>query len=91
MLLPRGGACQREWVARGGRRGNIAGVIFILMAGGIAIVAIIATGNAAQAVRQRRWPSAVAWSVMAVPLLLWAANIVLRTAANPALLSNVPP
>ena len=65
--------------------------MFIVLAGGVVLCAIIAVGSAATAVRQRRWLSGGVWGVMAVFLLVWAANIAARVAATPALLSNAPP
>ncbi len=65
--------------------------MFIVLAGGVLLCAIIAVGSAVTALRQRRWPSGAVWGLMAVFLLVWAANIVARVAANPALLSNAPP
>ncbi len=65
--------------------------MFILMAGGVVLCAIVAVGSAATALRQRRWPSGAVWGVMALFMLVWAANIAAKVAANPALLSNAPP
>ncbi len=65
--------------------------MFIVLAGGVVLCAIVATGGAVTALRARRWPSAAAWSVMALFLLGWAGNIAAKVALNPALLDNAPP
>ena len=65
--------------------------MFIVLAGGVVLCAIIATGSAVTALRQRRWPSAAAWSVMALFLLAWAGNVAAKIALDPTLLANVPP
>ena len=65
--------------------------MFIVLAGGVVLCAIIATGGAATAFRARRWPSAAAWSVMALFLVVWAGNIATKIVLNPALLDNPPP
>ncbi len=64
---------------------------FFVLAGGVVLCAVIAASQAVDAGRQRRWPAAVVWAVMAVPLLGWAGTLVVRVAANPALLADTPP
>lgn len=65
--------------------------MFIVLAGGVVLCAIIAAGSATSALRQRRWPSGVVWAVMALFLLAWAGNIAAKVAANPALLASERP
>ena len=64
--------------------------MFIVMAGGVVLCAIIAVGSAATALRQRRWRSGAVWAVMALFLLAWAGNIAAKMVSDPALLSHAP-
>ena len=66
-------------------------MMFIVLAGGVALCAIVATGSTVAALRQRRRVSAAVWGIMALFLLAWTANIGAKIMDNPALLSNAPP
>ena len=65
--------------------------MFIIMAGGIVILAIIAVGSAGRAIGARRWVASIFWCLLSLMLLAWTAGLAERAWTDPRLLSLTPP